>query len=359
MPYNAPTLSNLIAQTQQDIEQRLPGSWPQVKEKTLGALAYAQAGLAAGVHGHLSWVARQIIPNEADETELLKHCQFWGVRRKQAASASGALMVTVYDAVTIPVNTRWQRADGAIFINKEVFSAGATGTFPITLTAVNAGISGNTPENTTLSLVTPMDSVVSQAATSGIAGGADIESVGELLARLEYRVQYPPGGGTRYDYIRWARECAGVTRAWCAPVWKGPGTVGVSFVLDNNADIFPTPADVTRVDDYISGHNDPITGLIVGKPLGPVVTTFALTPKPVAMSIRIAPSTNDTQTAVKAALISLFYNESEPGGAIAPSHIIRAIASVSGLADFELKSPTAITYSNADELLTVGEITWL
>ena len=112
MPYNAPSLSNLIAQTQQDIEQRLPGSWPQVREKTLEALAYAQAGLASGVHEHLSWVARQIIANEADEAELLKHCQFWGVKRKQASRAGGSLTVTVYAAVTIPANTRWQRRTG-------------------------------------------------------------------------------------------------------------------------------------------------------------------------------------------------------------------------------------------------------
>ncbi len=358
MPYNAPSLSNLIAQTQQDIEQRLPGSWPQVREKTLEALAYAQAGLASGVHGHLSWVARQIIPNEADETELLKHCQFWGVKRKQASRAGGVLTVTVYDAVTIPANTRWQRPDGAIFSNAEPFSTDKAGNVEITVTAVNAGIEGNTPKNTPLTLVTPLDSVQAQAATSGIVGGADIESVGELLSRLEFRVQYPPGGGTKHDYERWARECAGVTRAWCLPTWKGQGTVGVAFVLDGNADIFPTPADVERVDNYITGHNDPVTGQLIGKPLGPIVTTFALTPRPVPMTIRISPLTDEMKAAVTRALVSLFYNESEPAGAIIPSHINRAIAGVSGLADFELVSPTGISYAGATELLTVGAITW-
>ncbi|EMB4112117.1 TPA: baseplate J/gp47 family protein [Serratia marcescens] len=358
MPYNAPSLSNLIAQTQQDIEQRLPGSWPQVREKTLEALAYAQAGLASGVHEHLSWVARQIIANEADEAELLKHCQFWGVKRKQASRAGGSLTVTVYAAVTIPANTRWQRPDGAIFTNAEPLSTDKAGNFAVTVAAVNAGIEGNTPKDTPLTLVTPLDSVQAQATTSGIVGGADIESVGELLARLEFRVQYPPGGGTQHDYERWARECAGVTRAWCLPTWKGQGTVGVAFVLDGNEDIFPSPADVKRVDDYISGHNDPVTGQLVGKPLGPIVTTFALTPRPVDMTIRISPSNDETKMAVKKALVALFYNESKPAGSIIPSHINRAIAGVSGLVDFELISPTGISYAGAEELLTVGAITW-
>ncbi|ENP9541597.1 hypothetical protein ACEJ57_004640, partial [Salmonella enterica subsp. enterica serovar Montevideo] len=54
MAYSPPTLSSLIARTEQNIEQRLPGSWPQAREKTLSAIAYAQAGLAAGCHEHIS-----------------------------------------------------------------------------------------------------------------------------------------------------------------------------------------------------------------------------------------------------------------------------------------------------------------
>ena len=121
---------------------------------------------------------------------------------------------------------------------------------------------------------------------------------------------------------------------------------------------FPSPADVKRVDDYISGHSDPVTGQLVGKPLGPTVTTFALTPRPVNMTIRISPSNDETKMAVKKALVALFYNESKPAGSIIPSHINRAIAGVSGLVDFELISPTGISYAGAAELLTVGAITW-
>ena len=358
MSYNAPGLSDLIARTEQNIEQRLKGSWPQAREKTLSALAYAQAGLASGVHEHIAWVGRQIIPSDADEAELLKHCQFWGVRRKQASRATGTLPVSVTDAVTFPINTRWQREDGELFVNTETFSAGKAGTLDVTLTAINAGLSGNTNAGVTLTLVTPMSAVIAEAKTTGLSGGADMESAGELLSRLEYRVQYPPFGGNQYDYVRWARECSGVTRAWCLPTWKGGGTVGVTFMLDNNPDIFPSEADVARIDDYISGHADPLTGLTVGKPDGIVVTTFALTPKPVDMTIYISPSTAETQKAVNNALIALFYNEAGPGGAVAPSHIIRAIAGTAGLTDFELRSPVEIQYSQATELLTVGEITW-
>ena len=71
-------------------------------------------------------------------------------------------------------------------------------------------------------------------------------------------LRYPPFGGNQFDYVRWAREVSGVTRAWCFPTWKGGGTVGVTFVMDNRSNIFPQPADVERVADYIAGHTDPI-----------------------------------------------------------------------------------------------------
>lgn len=90
MPYQPLPLAQLITQTQQDISQRLPGSQPGVNETTLNAIAYAQAGLSAQEHEHLARIARQIIPTEADEAELLKHCAFWGVMRKPASRGGRA-----------------------------------------------------------------------------------------------------------------------------------------------------------------------------------------------------------------------------------------------------------------------------
>lgn len=76
MPYKSPTLPELIARAEGNIQQRLKGSATGNKEKVLGVLARAQAGLDAGLHEHISWAYRQIIPGDADEAELLKHCQF-------------------------------------------------------------------------------------------------------------------------------------------------------------------------------------------------------------------------------------------------------------------------------------------
>ncbi|EOL6582185.1 baseplate J/gp47 family protein, partial [Escherichia coli] len=91
--------------------------------------------------------------------------------------------------------------------------------------------------------------------------------------------------------------------------------------------------------DYIRSHDDPATGQPVGQPLGPTISVFKLTNKPVAFEIRIVPKTPENQAAVKQALTDLLYNESRPGGLVLPSSFWRAVAGVKGLEDFEVRSP--------------------
>ena len=58
----------------------------------------------------------------------------------------------------------------------------------------------------------------------GIAGGADEQSDLLLLQRVLARLRQPPHGGADFDYIRWALEVPGVTRAWVYPLELGAGT---------------------------------------------------------------------------------------------------------------------------------------
>lgn len=360
MPYQPTSLAQLINQTQQDISQRLEGTLPGLDETTLHAIGYAQAGLSAQEHEHLAWIARQIIPSDADEAELLKHCAWWGIVRKPASRADGPVQLTLTDTATAEAGAELQRSDGTLYRITESTSGGA-GTLTVSLVAAEPGTAGNAPAGTLLTFITPQAGIV-QAATvtgSGITGGADVESLSELLSRLEFRVQYPPSGGTKYDFERWAREVPGVTRSWCLPEWPQAGSLGVTFVLDNNSDIFPGEGDVARVAAYIKSHPDPATGQPVGQALGPVVKTFKLTNHPVPFQIKIAPNTPENQQAVRQALTDLLYNEARPGGIILPSAFWRAVAGVKMLDDFELRSPLASVSAGATELLTVGSITWL
>lgn len=360
MPYQPAPLAQLINQTQQDISQRLAGTLPGLDETMLHAIGYAQAGLSAQEHEHLAWIARQIIPPESDEAELLKHCAWWGIVRKPASRADGPVQLTLTAAATAEAGTQLQRGDGVIYRITASKSAPA-GTMNADLEAVDAGAAGNAPAGTLLTFITPQAGIQQTATVTGagLTGGADVESLSELLSRLVFRVQYPPSGGTQYDFARWAREVPGVTRAWCLPEWPQAGSLGVTFVMDNNPDIFPGDGDVARVAAWIKTHPDPATGQPVGQPLGPVVRTFKLTNHPVAFQVKIAPNTPENQQAVRQALTDLLYNEAKPGGIILPSAFWRAVAGVKVLDDFELRAPLVSVSAGATELLTVGDITWL
>lgn len=61
-----------------------------------------------------------------------------------------------------------------------------------------------------------------------IVGETDVE----LLARLLDHIRRPPAGGNKYDYVRWAKEIAGVLQAWPVSGGQGPGTVDVVILAD-------------------------------------------------------------------------------------------------------------------------------
>jgi uncharacterized phage protein gp47/JayE len=75
-----------------------------------------------------------------------------------------------------------------------------------------------------------------------LVNGSDIESIPDLRARLLERIQNPPSGGAAEDYVAWALEVPGVTRAWVYPKEMGAGTVTVRFVRDNDPRSFRTLA---------------------------------------------------------------------------------------------------------------------
>lgn len=358
MPFNAKTLPQLIAQTQADIESRLPGSYARIQKKTLNAVAFGMGGVASGLQSEVAWYARQIIPGESDPEKLAEWCVAFNVPRKLASKASGPLPITVTSAVTIAAGTRWQRPDGMTVEVQTDTASSEAGQISVPVIALEAGTNGNTPTNVTFTIVTPQAGVQSTATTTNaLTGGADIESLSRWRNRLIFRFQYPPAGGTLYDYERWALECAGVTRAWAYKGYKG-ADVGVTFVMDDNDPIIPTAADVTRIADYIAGHRDPVTNEWTGQPIGPEVTTFAATPVPVDHVVWISPSNATTQAAALAAINQFYTDNIIPGGTLVQEKLEAAISNAAGITDCELITPSANITSNADELLMPGATTW-
>ncbi|STV64147.1 Uncharacterized homolog of phage Mu protein gp47 [Klebsiella pneumoniae] len=101
----------------------------------------------------------------------------------------------------------------------------SAGKITVTVQADETGLSGNLTAGDVLTLISPVAGVNSDGvvADAGISGGADVESVAELLTRLLYRKRNPPTGGALHDYVIWATELR-------VSAGHGPLTAGTGWV---------------------------------------------------------------------------------------------------------------------------------
>lgn len=353
MPYQSPTLTELIKQGQQDIQV----NFPNVRmHSVLSVLNRVNAGLSAGEHQHLGWLANQIIPTTADEEYLLEYARMKGIYRKQPASAAGIATFEVASPTTIPENTKLQDDQGQVFVVTQNVQVSA-GTADVQIEAEQEGLDGNIAVGTKLSLVSAVLGVKPTATVKSMSGGADIESLDSVRARLLFRVQYPPAGGAPHDYVRWAKEVAGVTRAWCFERYQGGGTVGVAFVLDELSSILPTEQDIAKVKKYIEGHLNLETGQYEGMPANVELFVFPPVLQSINLTIRLVPATVALKQSVESTLKALFA-QTGLGGRIYLSHIRAAISNVVGEQDNSVITPTADIELPPNAIAVLGNIVW-
>jgi uncharacterized phage protein gp47/JayE len=249
-----------------------------------------------------------------------------------------------------PAGTVLVRTDGAEYETvAEVTLAGGTATAAVT--ALLAGQDGNAAAASTLTIATPIAGINSAVTVTAVAltGGADIETDDDLRARLLARIQTPPHGGAAHDYIAWALEVAGVTRAWVYPAELGLGTITVRFVRDDDASPIPDAAEVLAVQAYIDSV----------RPVTAVVTVAAPIAVPLNFTIDITPDTAAIRAAIEAELRDLLLREAEPGATILLSHIREAISLATGESDHILTAPAANVTHTTGEMATFGAITWV
>lgn len=352
MPYNVPTLRQIIASGELDLESSLGTVLPK-----FGIEQALNIAVSAGIrdaYDHQTWIVRQIIPTtESDDQTIVELAQFEGVIRKQATYAVGP--ATLSGNVPAPVGTVLQHKDGRQYAVTSSASPSSS-TVAVQVQATAVGAAGNLPPGEVLTLVTPVPGLQSSGASGDISGGADIEPIAELLERLLFRKRNPPMGGAVADYVAWMREVPGVTRAWAYDVWQGGGTVGIGWVFDDRIDILPTPTDTLAMMEYLFRHPDPATGVLVGRPggiepvpIGPLlkITDLAITPTPDSTDIRAAIQRN----------LDGYERTLQPGDTLLLSKIRTAIGTAAGVKNYTLDLAADVP-ADIDELNVIGVITW-
>lgn len=358
MAFDRPSLSEIIVRVEADLQQRL-GIGALLPRSVLKVLARVIAGAAHLLHGHVAFGVQQAIPDTATGEIMARWASIFGLTRKAAAAARGFSVWTGVNGTLVPAGTLFQNGAGVQFKTSNSGSI-AGGSVTVLSTQIQPfGAAGNMATGTAVALLTPIAGVTSQGvidgAGIGFTGGADEETDADLLARLLLERRTPPEGGAEIDYEVWALLVAGVTRAWTLPLHFGVGSVGLTFMRDDDVDPVPDAAEVQAVQDFVD----------VLRPVGvPLFTTFAPTPISLAFTIDLTspPAAEDSaeiQAAITANLTALLLDEAEPGGTLLISRIREAISTSEGETDHILTSPIVDQTVAAGELSVMGIITFI
>jgi uncharacterized phage protein gp47/JayE len=357
VPFATPTLKELRDRIASDIETRVPGADARTRRSILGVLSFVLAAGFYALYGFLSWIARQVLVDTAEDELLDRHAGIYGIVRDAAVRAQFNVAVTGTNGTLIPVGTVLARADAEEFTTNADGTI-AAGTVTITVTARKAGASGNTSVGTSLPFASPISGaltpVVAAAAPATDVVGADEQDDDDLRAEVLARIQNPPQGGAAHDYVAWAKGVPGVTRAWATS--PGVGEVQVYFVRDVDhvdgaswTDIIPSAGEVTAVDDYIDARRPVTADVTVSAPTGTLD----------AFTIHISPDTATIRAAVEDELDDLYLRAAEPGATIFLSQIREAVSRAAGESDNTVSVPAGNITHASDQMPLRGTITWV
>lgn len=340
MPFNRPTLTEIIDRVRSDAESRYGQRVP--RRSLINVMSLVCASAVHSLYGYIEFVSKQIFATSAEGKYLERRASEYGIYRKQATNAQG----TVTFSGSVPVGTTLQTADEIIFET----TTETDSRLVASIQAVNPGANGNLQSGTVLTLVSPIAGIESEATSSEVSGGTDIEGDESLRERLLFRMQNPPKAGTKTDYVAWAKEVSGVTRAWCYPLELGPGHVTVRFMTDGLTDNgIPTALMVERVKAHIETL----------MPVTTILTVVAPVAKNLDMTLDITPDNSEIRTKVASAVKQIIQTEAAPATKVLLTSLDRAVGSVEEIVSYRIVSPADDVPAGTGEILAPGTITYV
>jgi uncharacterized phage protein gp47/JayE len=357
MSLERPTFAQIRDRILTDVDAELGGG-PYSRATVEYAMASAVAGVTLLLYAAIEIAAKNAIPDTGISSVMLRWAAFFGINRLVATPNRGSARWPAAAASTLPAGHTVRLADGTEYtVDAEVDESG--GFVTAALTAVVAGVAGRATASTAIVLGTPVAGISSNGLVlaPGLTGGTDIETSRSVLSRLLARLRQPPRGGGPGDYVAWALEVPGVTRAWeytpyTIPLTQG-GSVRLLFVCDDEVDPIPTVGKVAEVQAYIDARR-PVT----------VADFLAVAPVGVEMDVEgtIVIESGYVQGAVEAAadaaITAFIRREAEPGKTISLSRLDEAISTTAGELSHVLTVPAADFDVGDFELAIPGTNVW-
>ena len=261
MPWITPTLKDTRTLTRDYVLSQL-GAKAMIPNSVLRIMSDAMAGLTHLTFLYFDWLAKQLMPDTAEQEWLDRHGVIWLTNadgskgRKAATYAEGDL--------------RFEGAQGTIIPIGEVLRGPVADVEYQTTVEGEIGIDGfGTGHAVALDGRHGRQSAGRHQPAICRRGncGRDADHLsgrhdGRRRARNRRPIaradpvphSKPADGRQQADYVRWAMAVPGVTRAWAAPE-IGPGTMTVRFLMD---DLYPEnyglpqEQDIEVVFDYVN-----------------------------------------------------------------------------------------------------------
>jgi uncharacterized phage protein gp47/JayE len=352
MPFERPSLPVLLDRAAADIEGWMPGGDAHVRRHKLHLLGKVNAGAAHSQHGHLAWLALQILPDTADWETLLKWGSLKGLKPLNASGAFGRVEIQGQPGGVINSGETYQRADGWEYVVSQTTNVDAQGRAEVPVISLAGGYSGNSTKNTTLRLARAVARIGSTATVINLAGGADAEGLESFRERVNFRWRNPPQAGALHDYVAWAREAhPAVTRAWAYRNEMGANTITVRLVTDHDpAGSIPDQALLDVVYSYIRAIMTATPELYLVAPI-PVAVNTQLT---------VIPDTPQVRASVELEVADWYLIDPDikPGGIVYPSRLSEAVSKASGERAHTLILPAANLAMGTGEIPVHGQMVW-
>lgn len=363
--FQIPSLTDLSTRARSAFRTYLRGSDAWLKQNNISVSAKVIAGVAYEVFGFADYIAQQIFVTTADSESLDKHGAEYGMARRPAGPGYGSLLLTSTDAASVAAGGVLRRTDGVEYLALSAAAISGAGSFSVDVVAAVDGEAGNASAGTSLEAVSGVTGPVEiEVAAGGVAGGTAVEGDESFRARILFRKRNPPHGGAPADYVQWATDVSGVTRAFVERRWNGTGTVRLFVLMDNlYANGIAPVGEIERVAEYIDGV----------APAGAIVTVAAPVAKIIDVQISgISPDTTSVREAALDELRDAFARHSRVAGidtggmsflakpaTFSRSWLWQAVANAAAEERHSINLPVVDISLNPGEVPVLGTVTFI
>src|SRR6202789_1904955 len=177
MPFQRPTLSDLRLRARALFASKLKGADGTLPKSNITVSSDVIAALVYGLYGYADWLARQALPNTADDWYYLSRWgALFGLSPKPAVTAGGNVYFTGHLGASVPHYTQIQDSLGNLYKTTADTTLGLSNA-PTPIVALTGGVAGNLPAGALLTLTSAITNVNGTATVdgSGLSGGLDAE----------------------------------------------------------------------------------------------------------------------------------------------------------------------------------------